>query len=174
MEFPSSVVLYLHLVANAVCYTLYTSFKCYKLFTVKYHKEQLIFTLTSICNNWCRYKMMYNHDVSTVPLSAWLASDALVGVWCTNCEQHAQDIITKWFPKWGLCHVATWYWIKVSTYLSKWLFWNLNCSKVLELKFRQKLTIKVVKLTTIINYWVRGKYTTQIQKVKHIFLLINL
>lgn len=127
MEFPSSVVLYLHLVAKVVCYTLYTSFKCYKLFTVKYHKLQLIFTLTSICNYSCRYKMMYNHDVSTVPLSAWLASDALVGVWCTNCEQHAQDVITKWFPKWGLCHVATWYWIKVSTYLSKWLFWYFNC-----------------------------------------------
>lgn len=57
--------------------------------------------------------MMYNSDVSTIPVSSWLARNTLVAVWCTNCEQHAQDVITEWFPAWGLYHVATWYWIKV-------------------------------------------------------------
>uniref|UniRef100_A0A1B6LC37 Methyltransferase-like protein 4 n=2 Tax=Graphocephala atropunctata TaxID=36148 RepID=A0A1B6LC37_9HEMI len=60
------------------------------------------------------YKMMYNEEIGSLPVEGWLAPDALVGVWCTNCSRHEQDIISRWFPRWGLRLVATWFWVKVT------------------------------------------------------------
>uniref|UniRef100_A0A1B6JSX9 Methyltransferase-like protein 4 n=1 Tax=Homalodisca liturata TaxID=320908 RepID=A0A1B6JSX9_9HEMI len=60
------------------------------------------------------YNMMYNEEVGSLPVGDWLAADALVGVWCTNCARHEQDVISHWFPKWGLRHVSTWFWVKVT------------------------------------------------------------
>ncbi|XP_054263799.1 N(6)-adenine-specific methyltransferase METTL4 [Macrosteles quadrilineatus] len=60
------------------------------------------------------YKMMYNDEVCALPVAQWLRPGALVAVWCTNCERHIQDVVSRWFPKWGLHLVATWFWLKVT------------------------------------------------------------
>jgi N6-adenosine-specific RNA methylase IME4 len=39
---------------------------------------------------------------------------ALVCVWCTNRKANSDWIVEKLFPHWGLRHIATWFWLKVT------------------------------------------------------------
>jgi len=38
----------------------------------------------------------------------------VLALWVTNRERHRRFVDTELLPAWGLHHVATWYWLKVT------------------------------------------------------------
>ena len=38
----------------------------------------------------------------------------MLALWVTNRERHRRFVDTELLPAWGLHHVATWYWLKVT------------------------------------------------------------
>lgn len=60
------------------------------------------------------YQMMYNLDLSVIPVDDILSPEGLVIVWCTNSPQHLKDLREEIFPKWGVRFLTKWYWLKVS------------------------------------------------------------
>ncbi|XP_015109133.1 methyltransferase-like protein 4 [Diachasma alloeum] len=60
------------------------------------------------------YKMMYNDELLKIPIGKLLASNGVIGVWCSNAQSHHSDIIEKIFPSWGIKPIGTWYWVKVT------------------------------------------------------------
>ena len=38
----------------------------------------------------------------------------MLGLWVTNRERHRRFIDAELLPAWGLRHVATWHWLKVT------------------------------------------------------------
>lgn len=59
--------------------------------------------------------MMYNSEISSIPLKRWISNESLVAVWCTNSKTHLNAVINEIFPKWGLKYVSSWFWLKVNT-----------------------------------------------------------
>lgn len=60
------------------------------------------------------YDMLFNEDVKNLPVESLLKDDGMVIVWCTNSQQHMNDLLTKIFPKWTVKYVAKWYWVKIT------------------------------------------------------------
>lgn len=59
------------------------------------------------------YDMMYNTDLSIIPINELLNVGGLVVIWSTNSPQNMKDLKSEVLPAWGLDIVAVWYWIKV-------------------------------------------------------------
>ncbi|XP_075215497.1 methyltransferase like 4 [Lycorma delicatula] len=60
------------------------------------------------------YKMMYDKEISSIPLQRLLEKDGLVAVWCTNSPSHLKALTDDIFPSWSIKYVSTWFWIKVT------------------------------------------------------------
>lgn len=59
------------------------------------------------------YKMMYCDDLKDLPIKKLLNDDGLVVVWCTNSQQHMQNLLTNVFDTWNVKFVGKWFWMKV-------------------------------------------------------------
>ena len=57
---------------------------------------------------------MENVDIQRLPIGSLCRDGALVVVWCTNSVAHQIQLINQFFPKWGVQHITTWYWLKVT------------------------------------------------------------
>ncbi|XP_077293971.1 methyltransferase like 4 [Arctopsyche grandis] len=60
------------------------------------------------------YKMLYNEEITNLPVDKMLSSGSVVAVWCTNCKSHEVSIMNSMFPLWGVTYIATWFWIKIT------------------------------------------------------------
>lgn len=59
------------------------------------------------------YKMMYCSDLKELSIKNLLKDDGLVVVWCTNSQQHLENLLTDIFEAWNVTFAAKWYWMKV-------------------------------------------------------------
>lgn len=62
------------------------------------------------------YKMMYSEDLAGIPIQNLLSNDGLIAIWCTNCQQHMNNLINNVFVKWNVKFVAKLFWLKVCCY----------------------------------------------------------
>lgn len=69
----------------------------------------------SKCDN--AYEMMYNSDLKEIPIEQLLEDNGLVVVWCTNSQQHLDDLTVEIFSKWNVSFLGKWFWLKVITIL---------------------------------------------------------
>lgn len=60
------------------------------------------------------YNMLFNDDIRNLPIESLLKENGMVIVWCTNSQQHMDDLLTKIFPKWNIRYTAKWYWVKIT------------------------------------------------------------
>ncbi|XP_059480374.1 N(6)-adenine-specific methyltransferase METTL4 isoform X2 [Neocloeon triangulifer] len=60
------------------------------------------------------YPMMYNKDLSKIPVGNYLTAEGLVAIWCTNSPNNIKELIEMVLPEWGFQSVATWFWAKVT------------------------------------------------------------
>lgn len=60
------------------------------------------------------YKMMYNQCLGELPLNKLLAPGGIIAVWCTNSNNHLEELRDELFPAWGAEQVAQWIWLKVT------------------------------------------------------------
>lgn len=61
------------------------------------------------------YNMLFNDDIKNLPVESLLKEDGMVVVWCTNSQQHLNDLLTEIFPKWNVEFIGKWYWVKVTS-----------------------------------------------------------
>lgn len=60
------------------------------------------------------YKMLDNEAIGNIPVETLTdPNKTLVAVWCTNAPSAINAVIDRFFVKWQLKLVSTWYWIKV-------------------------------------------------------------
>lgn len=59
------------------------------------------------------YKMMYSDDLKDIPIEKLLSQNGLVVVWCTNSQQHLDNLLNGVFKQWKVQLVSKWYWMKV-------------------------------------------------------------
>lgn len=59
------------------------------------------------------YQMMYTNDLGEIPINKLLSEKGLVVIWCTNSQQHMQNLVNGVFQKWDVKFFAKWYWMKV-------------------------------------------------------------
>lgn len=59
------------------------------------------------------YQMMYSEDLINIPIDSLLSSDGLIAVWCTNSQQHLNNLLNNIFVKWNVKFVAKMFWLKV-------------------------------------------------------------
>lgn len=59
------------------------------------------------------YQMMYSDDLVNIPIDSLLSPDGLIAVWCTNSQQHLNNLLNNIFIKWNVKFVAKMFWLKV-------------------------------------------------------------
>ncbi|XP_039277530.1 N(6)-adenine-specific methyltransferase METTL4 isoform X1 [Nilaparvata lugens] len=60
------------------------------------------------------YKMMFNDDISKIPVGDLLQNNGLVAMWCTNSANHLKSVKEEIFPSWGISYLSSWFWVKVT------------------------------------------------------------
>ncbi|KAL0043140.1 hypothetical protein WJX79_010360 [Trebouxia sp. C0005] len=62
-----------------------------------------------------KYPTLPSRDLKAIPLQKLMHQEGcLVAMWVTNRERHHRFIHEELLPHWGLLHVATWFWLKVT------------------------------------------------------------
>ncbi|KAL0023098.1 hypothetical protein WJX77_000936 [Trebouxia sp. C0004] len=62
-----------------------------------------------------KYPTLPSRDLKAIPLQKLMHQEGcLVAMWVTNRERHHRFIHEELLPHWGLLHVATWLWLKVT------------------------------------------------------------
>lgn len=62
-----------------------------------------------------KYPTLPSRNLKGIPLQKLMRADGcLVALWVTNRERHHRFIHEELLPHWGLNHVATWFWLKVT------------------------------------------------------------
>ena len=61
------------------------------------------------------YCMLGNKEIIDIPVETFLSDDGLVIVWTTNSPRHRASV-HQMFSQWGIVKLATWYWLKVTSY----------------------------------------------------------
>ncbi|CAH2042226.1 unnamed protein product, partial [Iphiclides podalirius] len=82
-----------------------------------------------VANSKLSYSMMYNEEISLIPLKNLLANNCLVAVWCTNSPSNVSAVKDLIFPKWGVEYLTTWYWLKVTTNFKPICEFGSGCKK---------------------------------------------
>jgi N6-adenosine-specific RNA methylase IME4 len=61
----------------------------------------------------CSYEWLPHTQLPRIPVRGLAAAGGLVAVWVTNNSRYLDYVCDVLFPKWGVAHVASWYWLKV-------------------------------------------------------------
>lgn len=57
--------------------------------------------------------MVDDEIIAELPVKELLEKDGIIVVWCTNAKSHQDALLKEFFPKWGVTHHKTMYWLKV-------------------------------------------------------------
>ncbi|KAJ9578805.1 hypothetical protein L9F63_004955, partial [Diploptera punctata] len=60
------------------------------------------------------YQMLYNEELTCIPIPALTLPGSLIAVWCTNSPSHFSSLCDVIFPAWDVEYIAKWFWVKVT------------------------------------------------------------
>lgn len=60
-----------------------------------------------------RYDTHSTDDIQNLQVGSILGNRGLLAIWSTNSK--TENILNEMLGKWGLLHLTTWYWLKVTT-----------------------------------------------------------
>jgi hypothetical protein len=72
------------------------------------------------------YSWLPHTQLARIPVRSVAGRGALVAVWVTNNPRYLDYVQGPLFRKWGVAHVATWYWLKVCPDLA--IRWPRGCA----------------------------------------------
>lgn len=58
--------------------------------------------------------MVYNKDLSSLPINSLLLKNGIIGVWCTNSPSQVNAVLSELFPAWNVEFLTQWFWLKVT------------------------------------------------------------
>ncbi|CAK8690301.1 unnamed protein product [Clavelina lepadiformis] len=62
-----------------------------------------------------KYRSLPFDKIASIPLHKLCASECLVVIWVTNKQKIMKWVRNVLFPRWNICYLAQWHWVKVTT-----------------------------------------------------------